>query len=84
MAEVAEENTSQPGKESKTFDLLKQFYKGSSKILELNPDKLLEDILGKKTFLEQVNILKASWITKRVGDFILLETIKRFIFLVLA
>ena len=81
MAEVAEENTSQPGKESKTFDLLKQFYKVCLKILELNPDKLLEDILGKKTFLEQVHILKASWIT---CDFILLETIKRFIFLVLA
>ena len=50
---------------------------------EQNPEKFLTNVIGKKTFMEQVNILKTSWITTKFDE-IILNTIKKFIFLLLA
>ena len=48
---------------------------------EQNPDIFF--LMGKKPFMEQANILKASWITPKIDE-IILNSIKKFIFLLLS
>ena len=50
---------------------------------EQNPEKFLINMIGSKTFLEQANILKTSWITTPFDE-IITNSIKKFIFLLLA
>ena len=56
---------------------------GQEVATEQNPEKFLTNIIGKKTFMEQLNILKTSWIITKFDE-IILNTIKKFIFLLLA